>query len=109
MTFTHAINDRLTITALTIAAVLPLVAISPAKAATPVSACAQNAEMLREQAALASPQVAARALRTVRLGMRICAEGNGFEAARKFAVARQQLGAGTQVAQAPAQTPADPR
>jgi hypothetical protein len=103
MMFTPSMNDRLTITALALAAFLPLLAISPAKAATPAAACADQAATLRQEAALASPQDAARALRTVRLAMRICAEGNGFEAARKFAVARQQLGSGTQLAQSQTQ------
>jgi hypothetical protein len=99
MIINRPINDRLTIAALVMAASLPLLALSPAKAAAPY-ACAQQAQQLREQASLASPQDAARALRTVRLAERICAEGNGFEATRKFAVARQQLGSGTQLAQA---------
>jgi hypothetical protein len=97
----HSFNtDRLTITGLAIAALLPFLALSPAKAAAKPAnvSCQAEVQAVQVQAEGASPEAAARALRTARLAGKICAEGNRFEAAKKFAQARQQLDAGVQLA-----------
>lgn len=88
--------DRLTITGLAIAAVLPFLAISPVKAAP--ANCAVEAQAVRTEASAASPEAANKALRLVKTAEAICAEGNRFEAAKKFAQARQQLGTEVQLA-----------
>ncbi|WP_164157339.1 hypothetical protein [Sandarakinorhabdus rubra] len=89
--------DRLTITGLAIAAMLPFLALSPAKAAS--VNCQAEVAAVQAQAEGATPDAAAKALRTARLAEKICAEGNRFEAAKKFAQARQQLDTGVQLAQ----------
>jgi hypothetical protein len=95
----HLINtDRLTITGLAIAALLPFLAISPVKAGEKAASCAAEVQSVQEQAATATPDAAAKALRTARLAQKICAEGNRFEAGKKFAQARQQLDTGVQLA-----------
>jgi hypothetical protein len=88
--------DRLTIAALALTAVLPLVAISPVHAAP--TSCAVQAEQLRSEAASANPQDAAKALRSIKIAEAICAEGNSHEAAKKFAQARTQLSSNVQFA-----------
>jgi|JI8StandDraft_2_1071088.scaffolds.fasta_scaffold24762_4 hypothetical protein len=95
MTTTRTALDRLTIAGLAMVAVLPFLAISPAKAAP---ACATEAAAVRSIAATADPKAAAKALRNVRTAELICAEGNAAEARRKLAVARQQLDASVQLA-----------
>lgn len=90
MTAIRINTDRLTITGLAVAAVLPFLALSPVKAATP--ACTVEAQAIRAEASSADPQAAARALRTVKTAEAICTAGNRHEAAKKFAVAREQLG-----------------
>lgn len=96
MIITRFTIDRLTIAALALTAILPFVAISPVNAGT--VDCAAQAQQLRTEAASANPQDAAKALRTVRLAEKICAEGNSHEAAKKFAVARAQLASTMQFA-----------
>ncbi len=86
--------DRITIVGLAIAAVLPFAALSPVKAAPKVD-CAIEAQALRSEASAATPEAAARVLRTVSTAEAICAEGNRFEAGKKFAQARKQLGVAT--------------
>jgi capsular polysaccharide biosynthesis protein len=66
--------DRLTIAALMLTATLPFAAISPAHAGT--TQCAVQAEQLRTEAASANPQDAAKALRSIKIAEKICAEGN---------------------------------
>jgi hypothetical protein len=83
-------TDRLTITGLAIAALLPFLAMSPAKAAP--STCTVEAQAVRSEASAATGQAATKALRLVKTAEAICAEGNRHEAAKKFALARQQLG-----------------
>jgi capsular polysaccharide biosynthesis protein len=85
--------DRLTIAALMLTATLPFAAITPAHAGT--TQCAVQAEQLRTEAASANPQDAAKALRSIK----ICAEGNAHEAAKKFAQARTQLASTVQFAE----------
>lgn len=88
--------DRMTIAALAIAATLPFLAISPAQAA-PVD-CAAQVQSIEAGAAGADAKLAAKALRTARIAAKICEEGNGHEAARKFKLAQAQLGAPVQLA-----------
>ena len=88
--------DRVTIAALAITATLPFLAISPVKAATPD--CAQQVQSIEAGAAAVDAKAAAKALRTARLAARICAEGNGHEAAKKFKLAQSQLGTSVQLA-----------
>ena len=89
--------DRLTIAALMLTATLPFAAITPAHAGT--TQCAVQAEQLRTEAASANPQDAAKALRSVKIAEKICAEGNSHEAAKKFALARTQLASTVQLAE----------
>ena len=89
--------DRLTIAALMLTATLPLAAITPAHAGT--TQCAVQAEQLRTEAASANPQDAAKALRSIKIAEKICAEGNAHEAAKKFAQARTQLASTVQFAE----------
>jgi hypothetical protein len=89
--------DRLTIAALMLTATLPFAAITPAHAGT--TQCAVQAEQLRTEAASANPQDAAKALRSVKIAEKICAEGNAHEAAKKFALARTQLASTLQFAE----------
>jgi capsular polysaccharide biosynthesis protein len=89
--------DRLTIAAMMLTATLPFAAISPAQAGT--TQCAVQAEQLRTEAASANPQDAAKALRSVKIAEKICAEGNSHEAAKKFAQARTQLARTVQLAE----------
>lgn len=89
-------TDRLTITGLAIAAILPFLALSPARAAP--AQCATEAQTVRAEAATATPEAAARALRAIRVAEKICEEGNRHEAAKKLAQARQMLDAGVQLA-----------
>lgn len=96
MTARRIDTDRLTITGLAIAAMLPFLALSPAKAAP--SQCATEAQAVQAQAAGADAKVAAKALRTAQVAQKICAEGNRHEAAKKFAQARQMLDTGVQLA-----------
>lgn len=96
MTISRFSIDRLTITTLALAATLPFMAVSPVKAAT--IDCAQQAQELRIAAASASPEAAAKLLRTVNVAEKLCAEGGRFEASRKFAQARQQLDGSIQLA-----------
>ena len=95
MTTTRTALDRLTIAGLAMVAVLPFLAITPAKAAP---ACTTEAAGVRSIAATADPQAAAKALRNVRMAELICAEGNAPEARRKLALARKQLDAPVQLA-----------
>lgn len=92
--------DRLTITALMMTAIMPFAALSPAKAATVAGSgdCAAQVEAVQASAASADPKAAAKALRTARLAEKLCAEGNRFDANRKFAQAREQLTATVQLA-----------
>ena len=96
MIITRSTIDRLTITALLLTASLPFVALSPVQAAT--NQCAAQVQAVQTEAAAADPKAAAKALRTARVAEKICAEGNRFEAAKKFAQAREQLGASVQLA-----------
>ena len=89
--------DRLTIAALMLTATLPFAAITPAHAGT--TQCAVQAEQLRTEAASANPQDAAKALRSIKIAEKICAEGNAHEAAKKFALARTQLASTLQFAE----------
>lgn len=89
--------DRLTIAALMLTATLPFAAITPAHAGT--TQCAVQAEQLRTEAASANPQDAAKALRSIKIAEKICAEGNSHEAAKKFALARTQLASTVQFAE----------
>ena len=89
--------DRLTIAALMLTATLPFAAITPAHAGTTQSAV--QAEQLRTEAASANPQDAAKALRSIKIAEKICAEGNAHEAAKKFAQARTQLASTVQFAE----------
>ena len=89
--------DRLTIAALMLTATLPFAAITPAHAGT--TQCAVQAEQLRTEAASANPQDAAKALRSIKIAEKICAEGNSHEAAKKFALARTQLASTVQLAE----------
>lgn len=89
--------DRLTIAALMLTATLPFAAITPAHACT--TQCAVQAEQLRTEAASANPQDAAKALRSIKIAEKICAEGNAHEAAKKFAQARTQLASTVQFAE----------
>lgn len=89
--------DRLTIAALMLTATLPFAAFSPAHAGT--TQCAVQAEQLRTEATSANPQDAAKALRSVKIAEKICAEGNSHEAAKKFAQARAQLASTVQFAE----------
>lgn len=93
-------TDRLTITGLAVAALLPFLALSPVKAAErgTVANCATEVAMVQEQANGADPRTAAKALRTARIAEKICAEGNRFEANKKFAQARQMLDTNVQLA-----------
>jgi hypothetical protein len=95
MITTRTALDRLTIAGLAMVAVLPFLAISPAKAAP---ACITEAAAVRSIAATADPKAAAKALRNVRTAELVCAEGNAAEARRKLALARQQLDASVQLA-----------
>lgn len=89
--------DRLTIAALMLTATLPFAAITPAHAGT--TQCAVQTEQLRTEAASANPQDAAKALRSIKIAEKICAEGNAHEAAKKFAQARTQLASTVQFAE----------
>ena len=89
--------DRLTIAALMLTATLPFAAITPAHAGT--TQCAVQAEQPRTEAASANPQDAAKALRSIKIAEKICAEGNAHEAAKKFAQARTQLASTVQFAE----------
>ncbi|MFZ4382917.1 MAG: hypothetical protein ACOYO0_13245 [Sandarakinorhabdus sp.] len=90
--------DRITLVGLAMAGLLPFLALSPAPAnAAPVD-CAAQAAAVRSQAETADPKAAARALKTVRIAEKICAEGGSFEAGKKFAQARAQLDTGVQLA-----------
>ncbi|MBU6165345.1 MAG: hypothetical protein KGQ52_04350 [Alphaproteobacteria bacterium] len=89
--------DRLTIATLVLAAAMPFMAISPVQAA-PVD-CAAQAQSIAARAGAADPKAAARALRTARLAAKICEEGNGHEAAKKFRLAQSQLGTSVQLAE----------
>lgn len=90
--------DRASIIALAMVAALPFLALSPADAA--IADCAVEAQAIKVQAQAdgISPNTAAKALRTIRIGEKICAEGGRHEAAKKFAAARAQLGQGVQYA-----------
>jgi hypothetical protein len=88
--------DRLTIAALALAASFPFLAISPAQAKA--VDCAAQVQAIEASAAAADPKVAAKAVRTARMAAKICAEGNGHEAAKKFSLARTQLGGTVQLA-----------
>jgi hypothetical protein len=88
--------DRMTIAALAIAATLPFLAISPAQAA-PVD-CAAQVQSIEAGAAGVDAKAAAKALRTARIAAKICEEGNGHEAAKKFKLAQAQLGTNVQLA-----------
>lgn len=89
--------DRLTIVALLATAALPFAAFSPVKAAT-VQECAAQAADVRAQAVSAEPKAAAKALRTVALAERLCAEGGRLEAGKKLTLAMKQLGTTVELA-----------
>ncbi len=97
MIITRFFTDRLTIAALALTAILPFAALTPAHAGT--TQCAVQAEQLRTEAASANPQDAAKALRSIKIAEKICAEGNAHEAAKKFAQARTQLASNVQFAE----------
>jgi hypothetical protein len=97
MTITRFFTDRLTIAALALTAILPFAALTPVHAGT--AQCAVQAEQLRTEAASANPQDAAKALRSIKIAEKICAEGNSHEAAKKFAQARTQLASNMQFAE----------
>lgn len=90
--------DRASVIALAMVAALPFLALSPADAAT--ADCAAEAQAIKVQALAdgVSPTSAGKALRTVKIGEKICAEGGRHEAAKKFAAARAQLNQGVQYA-----------
>ncbi|WP_426168117.1 hypothetical protein [Sandarakinorhabdus sp. DWP1-3-1] len=88
--------DHMTLITLAMFAAMPFMAATPAAAAT--ADCEARFETVRVEAATAEPKAAAKALRTARVAVKICAEGNHVEAARKFDVAQQQLGDKLQVA-----------
>lgn len=93
--------DRFAIIGLAMVATLPFIALSPADAATAdctVEAQAIEAQSLRAEADGVSPQVTAKALRTVRIAQKICNEGGRHEAAKKFEQARAQLGSSVELA-----------
>jgi membrane-bound lytic murein transglycosylase B len=90
--------DRAAIIALAMVATLPFLALSPADAATADCTAEVQAIKVQAQADGISPNSAAKALRTARIGEKICAEGSRYEAAKKFAAARAQLDQGVQYA-----------
>ena len=96
MIITRKFTDRMTIAALMLTATLPFAAVTPVKAAT--VSCAAQLQAVQDSAATADPKAATKALRTARVAEKICTEGNGFEAAKKFARARTQLGTDVQLA-----------
>ena len=83
--------DRVSFIALAMVATLPFIAVSPAEAAP--ADCAVEAQAIAAQALATdvAPDSAAKALRLVKVGEKICAEGGRHEAAKKFAAARAQL------------------
>ena len=89
--------DSLTITGLAVAALLPFLALSPAKAA-PASTCAADIAAVQQLATTAEPQAAAKALRIVRLAEKLCEAGNRFEAGKKLAIAREAVAGNVQMA-----------
>jgi hypothetical protein len=91
--------DRVSIIALAMVATLPFIALSPADAAP--ADCAAEAQTIRVQAQAdgVSPNSAAKALRMVKVGEKICAEGGRHEATKKFAAARAQLDQSVQYAE----------
>ena len=88
--------DRLTIAALALAATFPFLAVSPAQAGA--VNCAAQVQEIEASASTADPKAAAKAVRTARIAAKICAEGNGHEVAKKFSLARTQLGGTVQLA-----------
>ncbi|WP_353217381.1 hypothetical protein [Sandarakinorhabdus sp.] len=99
MTINNSTVDRITLVGLAMVGVLPfLVALSPAPAYAGTVDCAAQAAAVRSQIETADPKVAARALKTVRIAEKICAEGGSFEASKKFAQARAQVDTGVQLA-----------
>jgi hypothetical protein len=95
MTTTHNM-DKLAIIGLIMTATLPFAALSPARAGT--VDCVVQAEAVRTKAVTAEPAAAAKALKTVRLAEKICAEGGRAEAGRKFSLAMRQLDQSVQLA-----------
>ncbi|MEI6485607.1 MAG: hypothetical protein WCO11_05000 [Sphingomonadales bacterium] len=95
----YRITDRFTILGLAVAAALPFLAISPVKAAP--AACAVEAQAVLTDAAAsnASGDNITRAVRLAKVAAKMCEEGNRFEAAKKFAQARSQLGTDVQMAE----------
>jgi len=90
--------DRLTIATLAIAATMPFMALSPVQAAT--VDCAAQVQSIEAGASTAvDARAAAKAVRTARLAAKICAEGNGHEAAKKFKLAQALLGGTVQMAE----------
>lgn len=90
--------DRVTLVGLAMAGVLPFLALSPVPAHAATVDCAAEAAALRTQAQSTDPKAAAKALKLVRVAEQICAEGNRFEAGKKFAQARGQIDSGVQLA-----------
>ncbi|WP_439545407.1 hypothetical protein [Sandarakinorhabdus sp.] len=90
--------DRITLVGLAMAGLLPFLALSPTPARAAAVDCAAEATALRSQAHTADPKAAAKALKLVRVAEKICAEGNRFEAGKKFAQARGQIDTGVQLA-----------
>jgi hypothetical protein len=90
--------DRVTLVGLMMAGVLPFLALSPSPARAATVDCAAEATALRTQAETADPTAAAKALKLVRVAEKICAEGNRFEAGKKFAQARGQIDSSVQLA-----------
>ncbi|NJC10064.1 hypothetical protein [Polymorphobacter fuscus] len=93
--------DRFAIVGLVLTATMPFIALSPADAAPvdcTVEAQAIEALSLRAEAGGVSSQATARALRTARLAQKICNEGGRHEAAKKFDLARAQLGSDVELA-----------
>lgn len=91
--------DRLTITVLAMTAALPFLALSPAEAASTHADCRTEAQAIRSASDAAEPRTAAKAMRAATVGEKICADGNRREAAKKFALARQFLTDGAQLAE----------
>jgi hypothetical protein len=90
--------DRVSFIALAMVATLPFIAVSPAEAASVDCAAEAQAIAAQAQATDVAPDSAAKALRLVKVGEKICAEGGRHEAAKKFAAARAELGQSVQYA-----------
>jgi hypothetical protein len=90
--------DRFSFIALAMVATLPFIAVSPADAAPADCTVEARSIEAQAQATNVSPESAAKALRMVKIGEKICAEGGRHEAEKKFAAARAELDQSVQYA-----------